>query len=56
MFKTAVMPEHVIAGAARFQDILMGSQHLYTEAVASRVLSFGVWGVTAPDGSYRVRC
>ncbi|KAI3427975.1 hypothetical protein D9Q98_006365 [Chlorella vulgaris] len=54
MFKTAVMPEHVIAGAARFQDILMGSQHLYTEAVATRVLSFGVWGVTAPDGSYRL--
>lgn len=57
MFRSAVMPEHVISGAARFQDILLGSPDLAGEAVAAGVLSYGVWGVAALDGSYRVgRC
>jgi hypothetical protein len=55
MFKTAVMPEQVISGAARFQDIVQGCPDLYGEALAAGVLSYGLWGVPAPDGSYQVR-
>ena len=54
MMHTAVLPEHVIAGTARFQDIIMGDPQLYAAAVQAHVLTYGVWGVPNPDGSFCV--
>ncbi|KAL4441516.1 hypothetical protein ABPG77_002020 [Micractinium sp. CCAP 211/92] len=52
MFHTAVMPEHVIAGAARFEDILLGDAQLHAAAVEAGVFSWGAWAVPAPGGGY----
>ncbi|KAL4444293.1 hypothetical protein ABPG75_012030 [Micractinium tetrahymenae] len=52
MFQTAVMPEHVIAGAARFEDIMLGDPQLHSAAVEAGVFSWGAWAVPAPGGGY----
>lgn len=55
-FRTAVMPEQVVAGAARWQDIVFAEPQLHSRALQEGVLHYGQWGVPTGDGGFAVRC
>ncbi|PRW56525.1 hypothetical protein C2E21_4466 [Chlorella sorokiniana] len=52
MFRAAVMPADVVAGAARFQDIVFGEPALHSQALEEGVLRFGLWGMPSGGGTY----